>query len=57
VEGGAWVEQRGRTWLFNSGHERGQVPAHIRIDLDARTAEWRSSRGSEERSLGVAAAQ
>jgi Icc-related predicted phosphoesterase len=57
VEGGGWVEQRGRTWLFNSGHERGQIPSHTRIDLHDGTAEWRSSQGSETRSLGPLALQ
>jgi Icc-related predicted phosphoesterase len=57
VDGGGWAEQRGSTWLFNSGHERGQVPAHVRIDLDGRTAEWRSSQGAEARSLGPLAMQ
>jgi Icc-related predicted phosphoesterase len=57
VDGGAWAEQRGPTWLFNSGHERGQVPAHVEIDLAARTARWSSSRGSDELALGPLVAQ
>jgi Icc-related predicted phosphoesterase len=52
VEGGAWAEQRGSTWLFNSGHQRGQVPAHVFLDLDRRTADWWSLQGSGEQALG-----
>lgn len=51
VAGGAWVERRGDTWIFNSGHELGPTPTHIRLDLDHRTAAWRSSQGVEEISL------
>jgi Icc-related predicted phosphoesterase len=43
---GGWVERRGDTWLFNSGHQRGQVPAHTFLDLDRRTASWWSFEGS-----------
>jgi Icc-related predicted phosphoesterase len=53
VVGGAWSEQRGSTWLFNSGHQSGPVPAHVRFDLDLteRTAAWWSFEGSGEGSL------
>jgi Icc-related predicted phosphoesterase len=51
VDGGGWAEQRGPTWLFNSGHERGQIPPHVELDLDARTAQWWSSAGSDAVSL------
>ena len=40
VEGGGWVDRRGRTWVFNAGHQPGPVPAHIVIDLAAGTAVW-----------------
>jgi Icc-related predicted phosphoesterase len=40
VDGGAWAEERGATWLFNSGHQRGQIPSHTFLDLDQRTASW-----------------
>lgn len=43
VEGGGWYERRGPTWLFNSGHQLGPVPAHVRLDLTAGEAEWWSS--------------
>ena len=38
--GGGWFEHRGRTWLFNSGYQRGPIPAHVSFDLDRRTASW-----------------
>ena len=44
VSGGAWVDQRGSTWLINAGHQAGPMPAHVVIDLDPAsghaTAEW-----------------
>lgn len=54
VEGGAWSEQRGTTWLFNSGYQRGQIPPHVFLDLDpdGGRAEWWSGMGSGEVSLG-----
>jgi Icc-related predicted phosphoesterase len=54
VEGGDWSEQRGTTWLFNSGHQRGQVPAHVFLDLAEGTADWWSFEGSGQVSLGEA---
>jgi Icc-related predicted phosphoesterase len=52
VSGGAWYEQRGSTWLFNSGHQKGQVPAHIRLDLDRRVASWWSYEDAADLSFG-----
>jgi Icc-related predicted phosphoesterase len=43
AEGGGWVDRRGRTWVFNAGHQPGDMPAHIIIDLTAMTAEWIAS--------------
>jgi Icc-related predicted phosphoesterase len=51
VDGGAWAEQRGNTWLFNSGYQVGQLPAHVFLDLDQRSASWWSFQGSGELSL------
>lgn len=51
VEGGAWAEHRDGTWLFNSGHQPGNIPAHVRFDLDAGTAAWWSAQGSGTVSL------
>jgi Icc-related predicted phosphoesterase len=40
VDGGGWHERRADTVLFNAGHQHGQVPAHVFIDLDERAASW-----------------
>jgi Icc-related predicted phosphoesterase len=40
VDGGAWIDRRGETWMVNAGHQPGPVPAHVIIDLDEATAEW-----------------
>lgn len=49
---GSWVDRIGRTWVFNPGRQTGPYPAHIRLDLDAPSAEWISL---EERSSRVLA--
>ena len=51
VAEGGWAEQRGRTWLFNAGFQLGNQPTSIEIDLDARTAAWRSGMGMREMSF------
>jgi Icc-related predicted phosphoesterase len=48
VTGGGWVERRGSTLLFNSGHQTGPVPAHVRLDLGGGTARWWSFQDSGE---------
>jgi Icc-related predicted phosphoesterase len=40
VDGGSWVDRRGRTWVFNAGHQPGHEPPHIVVDLGARAARW-----------------
>lgn len=45
---GAWADRIGKTWVFNPGHQIGPVPAHIEIDLAARSATWMSLLGTEE---------
>jgi Icc-related predicted phosphoesterase len=62
VAGGAWFDQLGPTMLFNSGHQRGNIPAHVFLDLDASaasTATWWSMAGAGEVSFAapVAAAR
>lgn len=56
VPGGAWFERRGSTLLFNSGYQRGPIPAHVFLDLDERTATWWSSAGTGEMSFDEASA-
>jgi len=48
VPDGAWAEQRGRSWLFNSGFKRGLVPPHVELDLDRRVATWWSADRHDE---------
>jgi Icc-related predicted phosphoesterase len=48
MSGGAWSEQRGGTWLFNSGQHPGQIPAHTFLDLDQPIATWWSAERSGE---------
>jgi Icc-related predicted phosphoesterase len=40
VPDGAWAERRGDTWLFNSGRQAGEIPAHISFDLEDGVARW-----------------
>jgi Icc-related predicted phosphoesterase len=51
VPTGAWAERRDGTWLFNAGHQRGEVPSHVRLDLREGTATWWSFEGIEHCSL------
>jgi Icc-related predicted phosphoesterase len=55
---GSWVEQRGDTWLFNAGRQRGLEPSFVEIDVHARTASWHSAtgRGTVDLDLGLAGA-
>jgi Icc-related predicted phosphoesterase len=60
VPGGGWAERRGRTWIFNSGHQPGPVPAHVVVDLTRGTASWWSFQGTGQMTLddlGSVAAQ
>lgn len=52
-QGGRWCERRGRTWLFNAGHQIGDVPARIEIDLEAGQARWLSLEGIETQALDL----
>ncbi len=31
--GGSWVDRIGDTWLFNAGHQIGDIPARVEIDF------------------------
>ncbi len=55
VSGGTWFEQRGETWLFNSGYQYGPVPTHTVFDLDRHTAAWWSFDAAGEMTFGAAA--
>ena len=49
--GGSWVDQVGKTWVFNAGAYMGDIPPHIVLDLDAMNVEWHSLAGDESRRL------
>jgi Icc-related predicted phosphoesterase len=49
--GGSWIDRIGETWLFNAGHQIGDIPARIEIDFNEQLARWISLAGMEERSL------
>jgi Icc-related predicted phosphoesterase len=48
---GSWVDQIGKTWVFNAGAYMGDVPPHIVLDLDVMNAKWSSLAGEESRRL------
>lgn len=47
VRGGSWVDQLGKTWVFNPGRQIGPWPAHIMLGLDDDEAVWVSLAGGE----------
>jgi Icc-related predicted phosphoesterase len=49
--GGSWIDRIGKTWLFNAGHQIGDIPARIEIDLTQQAARWISLAGMEEQAL------
>ena len=51
---GSWVDQLGKTWVFNPGKQIGPSPTCIVIDFDLMTAEWLSMEGQSMRQLAVA---
>lgn len=53
VDGGAWADRIGDTWVFNAGHEPGPVPSHIVIDVDEAQATWFAS--TERRTVALGA--
>jgi Icc-related predicted phosphoesterase len=52
-QGGSWIERVGDTWLFNAGHQIGDVPARIEIDFNAGIARWITMEGTEAQSLAL----
>jgi Icc-related predicted phosphoesterase len=53
-EEGSWVDRLGKTWVFNPGHQIGNLPPSIVLDLDARTAYWASTYGEATIELDAA---
>lgn len=48
---GSWVDQIGKTWVFNAGRQIGPIPAHIVLNIDHSEALWFSLAGSEGANL------
>lgn len=46
-QGGSWVDQRGSTWVFNSGRQIGPSPTYIAFNTDEQLALWFSLAGAE----------
>lgn len=53
ARGGSWIDRVGDTWLFNPGHQIGDFPTHITIDLETMRARWQAFDRSDERDLTV----
>lgn len=51
VSGGSWADRIGPTWVFNTGQQIGEVPAHIVFDLGTDEVFWFSIYGNETLSL------
>lgn len=51
---GSWIDRIGDTWLFNPGHQIGDFPTHISIDLDTMRARWVAFDRTDERDLTAA---
>jgi len=51
---GSWMDQIGKTWVFNPGRQIGPCPAYIGLDLEAMTAEWMSLEGQSVRHFTLA---
>jgi Icc-related predicted phosphoesterase len=49
--GGSWVDRIDDTWLFNAGHQIGDIPARIEIDFAQQAARWISIAGVEGQAL------
>jgi Icc-related predicted phosphoesterase len=47
VDGGSWVDQVGKTWVFNPGRQIGPWPTRIMFDTDTKAAVWLSLAGAE----------
>jgi len=54
---GSWVDQIGKTWIFQNGKAVGDFPAHSIIDLDEEVAVWISPYEQEKISLATPLAE
>jgi Icc-related predicted phosphoesterase len=47
ISEGSWADRIGNTWVFNSGQQIGEVPAHVAMNLKTDEAVWISLAGAE----------
>jgi Icc-related predicted phosphoesterase len=52
-DGGSWVDQIGRTWIFNAGRQIGPRPTHVIFDTTDMKAMWFSLAGNQVVSLAA----
>ena len=52
---GSWVDQLGKTWVFNPGKQPGSQPTFLIIDLDGMCVDWMSAEEQDNRLLQAAA--
>lgn len=57
VNGGAWADRMGATWVFNTGQQIGPTPANIALHLAQGEAIWTSLEGRHSLSLSAPASQ
>ena len=57
VNGGAWADRMGKSWVFNTGQQIGPTPAHIAFHLAQGEAIWTSLEGRHVLSLATPQAQ
>lgn len=50
-DGGSWVDQIGKTWVFNPGRQLGYLPTVLIFDLESGEVVWESLAGREEMKL------
>ncbi len=50
---GSWIDKINQSWVLNAGHQIGDIPAHIIIDLKAEAAMWSSLAGAQLADLTV----
>lgn len=51
ADGGSWIARTGDSWVVNAGHEIGETPSHVVLDLDDASAWWWSIEGEARQSL------
>ncbi|MFA5898497.1 MAG: metallophosphoesterase [Hyphomicrobium sp.] len=44
---GSWIDRHGATWIFNAGRQIGEIPTHIMLNTETRSALWFSLAGPE----------